>query len=85
MKRIIVAVQDLKVGIRNIISYTTEGEAIRSFGEGCRDEKTELAKFPEDFILLKLGELDEKTGEITPEIKTLATATQYIKKGREEK
>lgn len=81
MKRIIVSVKDLKVGAMNIMTFKTEGEAIRAFGEVVSDEKTQLNKYPEDFVLLVTGEFNEDTGEITATPpKVIATGSQFIKK-----
>ncbi len=39
-----------------------------------------IAQFPEDFQLFKLGNYDEDTGELTTENKFLANATEFVKK-----
>lgn len=46
----------------------TKGEAIRSFEQACKDEKSQLSKYPEDFTLFELGEFDEYMGIIKPNI-----------------
>lgn len=44
--------------------FKTNGEAIRAFMEACKDSKTTVGKYPEDFTFFLLGEFDEETGEI---------------------
>lgn len=40
----------------------TTGQAIRSFMDECSDEKSEIAKHPEDYELFHLGSWDDGTG-----------------------
>lgn len=61
--------------------FHTDGEAIRSFSEGCKDEKSNLFKHPEDFTMYRIGIFDDVSGEIVSE-KTpvrIADATQFKK------
>jgi len=44
----------------------TRGVAIRQFSEAVNDEKTELYKYPKDFILYEIGTFDGDHGVITP-------------------
>jgi len=44
---------------------TTEGQALRGFMDACEDQKTNLAKHPEDYTLFKLGSYDDATGKYT--------------------
>lgn len=41
----------------------TKGEAIRGFAEVSNDEKSQIAKYPEDFTLFELGEYDDSNGK----------------------
>lgn len=82
--KIIVGIEDAKIGIVNMITAETEGVAIRTFGEACTQTdkpKNDFQKFPADFRLMYLGEIEIETGIIKPSIppRTLAQATQYNK------
>ena len=53
--------------------------AIRDFSMLCKNDKVEMIrKFPEDYCLISLGELDTETGTITPYAKTIAEAKEYV-------
>lgn len=43
--------------------FKTTGDAIRAFMEACKDEKTTVGKYPEDFTFFLLAEFDEELGE----------------------
>lgn len=51
------------------------GEAERDFTELCRDEKSTLSKFPEDFDLYYLGTYSDQTGKF----QTLDTPQHLVK------
>lgn len=38
--------------------------ACRDFMSACKDEKSTLAKFPEDFQIEKIGEFNDQNGEL---------------------
>lgn len=42
----------------------TVGQAVRGFSDACKDDKSNLSKHPEDFVLEQLGEFDDHSGEI---------------------
>jgi len=46
----------------------TKGEALRSFEEVANDAATSVAKYPEDYTLMELGEYDESTGQFSNHI-----------------
>jgi len=46
----------------------THGEAERAFMELARDEKSQIAKYPEDFDLFYVGDYDDETGKIDPQV-----------------
>jgi len=58
----------------------THGEAERNFHELTKDEKSMIAKYPEDYDLYYLGTYDNQTGKITsletPEHMVKAIASQ---------
>lgn len=51
--------------------------AIRDFSLLCKKEDSFICKFPEDYCLMTLGEIDQETGIITPYVKTIAEAKEY--------
>lgn len=53
----------------------TKGEAIRNFQELSKDEKSLVAKYPEDFDLYHVGVYDDQTGLV----KSLDTPQHVIK------
>lgn len=44
----------------------THGEAERDFTMLCKDEKSQIHAFPEDYDLYYIGEYDDQTGKMTP-------------------
>lgn len=53
--------------------------AIRDFSMLCQNEKVDMIrKFPEDYALLCLGELDTDTGKIIPNVRQIAKASEYV-------
>lgn len=57
------AVRDAKAGLYDKPFYQhTHGEAERSFAQGCKDEKSNLSQFPEDYDLYYLGIYDDEKG-----------------------
>lgn len=76
---ILVSVYDTKAKAHlNIATLRTPDEAIRQFEQASRDPKSQFAQFPSDFILKKLADYDEFSGEIKPCLHvTLATASEF--------
>lgn len=66
----------------NPFYFSTKGEAIRAFSSVCNEATSQLNKYPSDFKLYMLGELDDQSGVITslsiPEY--LGTASEFIEK-----
>lgn len=59
------AIKDKKAeGFNTPFFQTTFGLAERAFKDACTDEKTSLAKHPEDFSLYYLGDFDQSTGRL---------------------
>lgn len=83
MKLILAGLRDEKRDILNVLTFKSEGEAIRSFSQLCKDEKSEPYLFPEDFTLIKMGILETDNGVITPQMELLARAIHFVKKGEE--
>jgi hypothetical protein len=44
----------------------THGEAERDFTMLAKDEKSQIAQFPEDYDLYYIGDYDDQTGKMTP-------------------
>jgi len=47
------------------LCYKTRGEALREFVETSQDERSKLAKHPEDFTFHEIGTYDDQTGIVT--------------------
>lgn len=60
--------------------FITDAQAIRFFGDLCSDKQTSIARHPNDHQLVKLGELDERTGIITAFVApfTVITGAQWV-------
>lgn len=57
------AIRDVKAeGYNTPFFQPTFGLAERAFKDACQDEKTTLAKHPEDYSLYYLGEFDQTSG-----------------------
>jgi len=57
----------------------TNGEAIRSFEQVCKDPNTNLNKYPSDFSLELIGEFNTATSQFTSTpIKQLSHASEFI-------
>lgn len=64
---LLMAIYDKKAeGFQAPFAVPTQGEAMRSFLDGCEDQSTILGKHPEDFELYVVGEFEFATGVITP-------------------
>jgi len=67
MKQRIYSIRDQKGDMYNTPFFNkTHGEAERNFQELVKDEKSFVAKYPEDYDLYYLGEYDTITGIIQP-------------------
>lgn len=63
----IYSIRDAKAEIYNAPFFQkTHGEAERNFTQLVNDEKSTVAKFPEDFDLYFLGTYDDNTGKVQP-------------------
>lgn len=68
-------VADMIVG--GLQLHKADAAAIRIFDELARDEKTILGKHPQDFALLKLGNLTEGH-DVEPDSSTVLTGKQWL-------
>lgn len=65
--RLLCAIVDrLAESVGPVMSYPAPAAAIRSFGDVASDPQTLLSKHVADFDLLCLGELDDRSGVVTP-------------------
>lgn len=86
MKLALVTIQDKKSeGISPIWTERNPAIAVRNFVEQCQTKGTQYNKFPEDYALILVGEVETDTGIITPYItktenksKTLAEAINFV-------
>lgn len=80
-KKLLIAVFDKKANhYDNFFVTNSIAEAIRSFSIASNDPNTNLNKFPEDFELFKLAEINQENGLITNvNIEGLGLALTYIK------
>lgn len=78
-KQIIVSVKDNKSETYNTPFFSPNANiAKRDFASILKNKQSTIAMFPEDYTLVKLGEFDIETGEITSKIENLAFATEAI-------
>jgi len=67
MKMILFAIRDTKAEhYAPPFCKPSRGEAERDFIQLSKDEKSVVNKFPQDFDLFELGELDQTSGKIIP-------------------
>lgn len=66
-----------------IFEHPNDLVAIRDFSQACTyknpqtNEKSQIAKYPEDYCLVCLGTIDTTTMEIISDVKTVAEAKEY--------
>lgn len=70
-------VKDTLIGFCETMTGMNDGMMIRNFGMIAKDKNTMIGKFPENFELWKLGNIDEKTGEYEPDLRKIAEAKDY--------
>ena len=62
---ILCGVYDKKADFYNYFSvFNNRAEAVRSFTLACRDKDSMLSKFPEDYDLYYLADVDERSGYV---------------------
>ena len=63
-----------------------DGQAVRGFKDIACDASHDVGKHPEDYTLFRIGQFDERTGELTSmKIKKLATALEMEAEDRNPK
>jgi hypothetical protein len=90
--KVLIGVEDEKVGFINLFIQETEGAAMRSFEAACKrdnsksdNEQNDFVKFPEDFSIHVLGTFDTDTGTIKPDNRLICSAKQFYKPQPEQK
>lgn len=74
----IYSVKDTKLGFTTVFTAPNNAVAIRMFADTCNQKDTLIAQHPADFELFGLGEFDQDTGTIKPEVQFLERATAFI-------
>lgn len=79
MKNGIYSIKDVKVGFMSPFVQPNDLCALRGFKDAINDSKpNQVNRYPEDMELWKLGEMDDITGVIVPEVHHLAKAVDYM-------
>ena len=79
---ILCGVYDKKADFDNYFAvFNNRAEAVRSFTLACRDKDSMLSKFPEDYDLYFLADVDERTGYVDyNETSLLMSASDVVDK-----
>lgn len=76
------SVCDRVAGFNNIMTVKNDQLAIRSFKNAVLAEKSMFQENPEDYCLVKVGEMSTKTGTIKPCYEELCEAWDTLKEAR---
>lgn len=76
----IYAIKDNKLGFDMVFTMSNNMAAIRAFGDWCGNEQSLYNKHPEDYDMYCVGDMDENSGAITPEVTFLEKASTFVKK-----
>ena len=79
---ILCGVYDKKADFYNYFAvFTSRAEAVRSFTLACRDKDSMLSKFPEDYDLYFVADVDERSGYVDyKETSLLMSASDVVDK-----
>lgn len=78
MKVNIYSIKDTKLGkFAQPFNAPNDAIAKRMLNSTIKAGGNNIADYPEDFQLFKLGQYDEETGELTTENKFIANATEF--------
>lgn len=67
MEKLLCVIRDrLAEACGPVMLYAAVPAAIRSFSDIALDPQTSVNRHPEDYDLLQIGTVDERSGEITP-------------------
>lgn len=78
--KVIYSIFDAKCGFMDVMAMPNDGIAIRQFTEIVNNENSPIAKYYNDFALVRLAIMNEITGELTPDYKTVCEAKD-VKQG----
>lgn len=79
MKLLLCAVLDKKVGaFTPPQAYRSKGEALRSFMDACKDEKSQFARHAADYVFCSLGVMNDETGDIVAKVEQVVTALECV-------
>lgn len=81
MKNLLFAVYDKKAEVYNqIFTQPNRAFAVRGFADACKDQNSPLHNYADDFCLVLVGEMDQKTGKIAQEknLEILAEAKNFF-------
>jgi len=68
MTKKVYAIRDCKAQVYNTPFFqNSHGEAERSFDQLVKDEKSMVAKYPDDFDLYYIGDYDDQLGTLVPQ------------------
>lgn len=77
-RRILVAIQDTKVGSFGIVTVVRSfGEAERMFADLCADKTSLVGRHPEDFVLHQVGFYDDNSGVIEPQMQVIIAGSSF--------
>lgn len=81
------AIYDSKSEVYSKPLFTlTKGEMLRTFIDIANDQQTPICQHPEDYCLYYIGEYDELTGMLKPEVhESLGKAIEFKKVAKKEK
>lgn len=79
MKVLIYAVLDVKAQVHRPFFFDNKVAAMRAFTEAANSPEGEIGRYPEEFQLLELGELDGESGKIVvhPKPVLVGSAAQF--------
>lgn len=83
MKIKVYSVYDLKAKtFGNPMFFDNNATALRAWQTAVNDAETPVAKFPEDFTLMELGDFDKETGSYgqLPHPINLGVGSEYVKR-----
>lgn len=81
MSRRLYAILDNKADmiVGPLMMYPNDVVAVRGFGVHVENNQTDLNKYPDDFEMIYVGNIDETTGQINSEnVTTVCTARQWL-------
>lgn len=82
------AIRDVKAdAFVSLMDIATEGLARRTFVESCMNPKSDLSRYPADYMLYEMGEYDLNSGLVTallPTPKLIMTASAAVAMARAE-